>query len=230
MCLWNRPERLEAIIRGLASQDVDGGLRLVLWNNRRANLRTYHRVLDDLAVTGALRSIELVQSPLNIGGIGRFVVMRDLRRHGYTGPVVTLDDDQDVSPDFITTLRERATPRSVVGVWAFRYNGGYWKREAAEDHGAADYIGTGGAIFDSEIVDLPGFFSDLPRRYLMVEDMWASAMAKDAGWRLEKADIGFVFVEDGRNQFTSMLRVKQEFYSYLTQRAAQQPRRSRSGR
>jgi hypothetical protein len=214
MCLWVRPERFPDVLAELAAQLQVPRIRLLLWNNRPTHDREYAEAASRHPA-GALSSVEMRSSRVNLGGLGRFFVIRHLRREGYTGPVVMLDDDQAIGPHFVRGLIDRYEPRSVAGVWAFRQHGSYWAREEIDDGAEASYVGTGGSIVDGNIVDLPGFFNRLPDRFAFIEDQWMSYLARRSGWRMTKADLDFEFVMQERNQFQSMLALKEEFFRYL---------------
>lgn len=215
VCLWNRRERLAAVIELLRAQQLDRGLRLILWNNQPDDDAYYRRVAREIGAGGALQSIELRSSPENVGGIGRFWLARKLRTSGYTGPYVMLDDDQDVDEHFIRSLLGRAGDHKIAGVWAYGNHGSYWNRSELEDRERADYVGTGGCICDSAIVSEDSFFTALPEQYRFLEDMWMSDYAARRGWRLEKADLPVTFVLDETNQNHTLAYIKDEFYAYL---------------
>ncbi|MRX42907.1 glycosyltransferase family protein [Agromyces kandeliae] len=215
MALWSRPERATGILAELAAQEGTPPIRLCWWNNAPGNDAAYRSAVDALSRTGAIASVEYRSSRVNIGGLARFLVIRRLRRQGYAGPVVLLDDDQVIGADFLARLAARFAPRSARGVYAFRQHGSYWSREAIEDGDAASYVGTGGCIVDAAIVDDPDFFSALPDRYRFIEDQWMSFRARARGWDLEKADVPFEFVLDERNQYHGLIERKDEFFAYL---------------
>lgn len=224
MCLWNRPERFPDVLAELSAQEDVPGIRLLLWNNRPEHDPAYLAAIDAVPA-GALASVELRSSRVNLGGIGRFFVIRRLRGERHTGPVVMLDDDQSIGPRFISDLVGRHRPRSISGVWAFRQRGGYWAREEVEDRGEASYVGTGGCVVDPAIVDVPGYFRHLPDRFAFIEDQWMSFLAREHGWRLTKADLEVDWVMQERNQFQAMLELKEEFFRYLyNQRPDLEPR------
>jgi hypothetical protein len=216
MCLWNRPERIRDILGGLARQIGTPPIRLVLWGNRASDRRHYVREIRRAGVSGALASVEYIPSRVNVGGLGRFFVLRRLRQGGYDGPAITLDDDQEIEPTFVRTLLDSFEPRSLHGVWAFRQGTSYWDREAADDGQPADYIGTGGCVLDPSIVDDDGFFADLPDRFSFLEDQWMSWRGARAGWDLRKVDAPFDFVLSERNQYGALLWLKDEFHAYLS--------------
>lgn len=215
VCLWNRPERIDAILDELAAQTGVSQVRLLLWNNARRQSRHYRNAIARHPLGDAIGSVEFVDSVMNVGGLARFLLFRRLRRSGYRGPVIMLDDDQVIGSTFFAELVRRYRARSYVGVWAFRQVTGYWDREELADGEAATYVGTGGSICDSSIVDESDFFSALPARYLFIEDLWLSHRARAAGWRLEKADLGFTFVLSEADQFHGLGELKEEFYRYL---------------
>lgn len=215
MCLWNRPDRLEPVLALLAAQTADRPIRLVLWNNHRGDHRRYRELVQSARLTGALQSIELTQSPLNIGGVGRFCALARLRRRGVAGPVVLLDDDQDIGDSFVSDLLKAYEPRSVKGVWAFGIAQSYWNRWEIADGAPASYVGTGGCVLDAALVDDRRWHTRLPRRYLFVEDVWMNFVALRQGWTLAKAASPFTFVQEEKNQYHRLIDLKESFYSEL---------------
>lgn len=215
MTLWSRPERAAAIIAELSAQEAAPPIRLLWWNNRPEHADAYVRAVAGAGDLGAIASVELRRSRVNIGGLGRFLVLRRLRREGYDGPVVFLDDDQQIGTSFIADLVSRYTPASVRGVWAYRQHGSYWGRDELADGEPATYVGTGGCVLDPAIVDDPEFFTALPDRYRFIEDQWLSFQALRRGWTLAKADIPFEFVLQERNQYLAMIDLKEQFFTYL---------------
>ncbi|WP_445969397.1 hypothetical protein [Agromyces sp. ZXT2-3] len=215
MALWSRPERAREILAELSAQEGSPPLRLCWWNNAPQHDHAYRSAVDALPGIGALAGVEFRSSRVNIGGLARFLVIRRLRRQGYSGPVVLLDDDQVIGTDFIARLTAGYAPRSVRGVYAFRQHGSYWSREPIEDGDAATYVGTGGCVVDAEIVDDPEFFSAIPDRYRFIEDQWMSFRARTRGWTLAKTEAPFEFVLDERNQYHGLIDRKDEFFTYL---------------
>jgi hypothetical protein len=219
MCLYNRPARLPEIVRMLALQKTDRPLRLILWNNDTANTELYRRVLKDARRVN-LASIDLYESPRNLGGIARFVVARWLWDSGARGPFIMLDDDQNVSPDFVSTLLGEYRPHSIAAWWGFANHGSHWQRSEVEAGDPLDYAGTGGTIADIEIVSEPGYF-DLPPRFLMLEDQWMTSRALRRGWDVRKSavQIAQVMEEESGNQYHALRDRKDEFFDYLHQDA-----------
>lgn len=216
VCLWNRPHRIGAILTMLDRQHTNRRLRLILWNNQPRDVERYRDAVRRYRPSGALDSVEFTASPHNIGGIARFVAMRHRVNDGYRGPFIMLDDDQDVSPSFITDLLAVAGARTVAGLWAWRTGETYWERTRADGPGQpVDYVGTGGSVCDAELVAHDEFFTGIPPRFVFLEDMWMSWLAAANGWRVVSADTPVAFVEGDTDQYHALIAAKNEFYDWL---------------
>lgn len=217
MCLWKRPERLPDILKLIAGQVGTRGIRLVLWNNNAETAAENRRIVKDFGVQGALTSVEYIDSPSNLMGMARFVVIRAAAQTGYSLPyAVTIDDDQDFPKNFVATLDARGGPDRVAGWWACSIHGSYWERvELQKDGEVADYVGTGGAVWPVSMSNDLAFFRDIPLRYRMIEDLWASVWATRHDWPLTKvvADVTFALRE--RDQVYGIEDRKTEFYALL---------------
>ena len=223
MCLWNRPQRINHVLDMLAS--LDGvSVRLLLWNNNHADADVYDRAIRD-AVRGSIASIDLFHSPRNVGGLARFLATRLLVNGGYEGPVAFLDDDQDVTPTFLSDLLRDYTERSVVAWWGFSLHGSYWRRAEIEPGSPADHAGTGGTVLDASLVRDDRFFSRLPRRFAFVEDQWMTFVAHAAGWRVIKGRTHIDLVLEETNQYHGLLPLKDEFYVFARDRGERLMRR-----
>ena len=215
-CLWNRPDRIHQMIDLLSAQTGGVRLRLLLWNNKATNSPEYERVIAEKGATGALASIEFHSADYNLGGIARFVMAHQLVRDGYRGPYITFDDDQDVTPSFITDLLAYYAPNTCAGQWAWTYrDGNYWDRTPAEPGERADYVGTPGAVFDTSSVEDPEFFQQIPPRFGFIEDLWSSYWIRRNGGTLLKAETSSVFVQEELNQSHALFERKLEFGAYL---------------
>jgi hypothetical protein len=232
MCLWNRPERIEHVLGMLAALDPALPVRLLLWNNSGADAPYYASVVRAWASehpdgSGGLASVDLVQSPRNIGGLARFVVARLLRNGGYRGPFVMLDDDQDVTPSFVQDLRRDWAPRSVVAWWGFSLHGSYWRRAEIAVGTTPDHAGTGGTMIDVDLVADDRFFARLPSRFAFLEDQWMTFFARSNGWRVVKGDTRIVLVLEEKNQYHGLKPLKDVFYAW--QQSPTGPRALRGG-
>lgn len=211
MCLWNRPERIETVLEMLRTLSGPHRVALLLWNNNSTDASFYEKAVEG-AVGGSLASVDLVQSPSNVGGLARFLAARLLVNGGYQGPVVMLDDDQDVSKTFLEDLLRDYTPRSITAWWAFSLHGSYWRRAEIEPGTAADHAGTGGTVFDSSLVRDDRFFANLPRTFAFLEDQWMTFFAHSLGWRIVKARTTIDLVSEEKNQYHGLSPLKDAFY------------------
>ncbi len=215
VCLWNRRERIDEVLRLLDAQQGGERIELLLWNNNAADASFYRTRIAAFRGAGALASVSLFSSRVNVGGLGRFFAARQLWTHGYRGPIVTVDDDQDVSPHFVSDLLAAWTPHSIAGWWAWTMEGAYWARTPAQPGDRVDYVGTGGCVWDADLVDSEEFFTGLPRHFAFIEDIWMCANAKRRDWPIRKVDTPIEFVLDETNQHHSLAGLKAEFYDYL---------------
>jgi hypothetical protein len=126
-----------------------------------------------------------------------------------------LDDDQDVSEEFMERLASFAAPRRIAGLWAWNYLDSHWNRTRTPIGESADYVGTGGCVCDLSIVGSPSFFFQLPRKYALLEDQWMCSYARRRGWELIRAGVDVTFVLHETNQFPALAKLKDEFRQYL---------------
>lgn len=218
-CLWSRPERVPVLLEMLRNQTSSRPIRLILWDNDGTNESDYLQTFP-AGIGGALSSIEYVKSPLNLGGIARFVVARQLWSEGYSGAFVTVDDDQDVSPRLLDDLIADHRPDRVAGWWAWVIaKDNYWDRRRANPGDNADYVGTGAAVFDTSIVVDPAFFR-LPPRFGFIEDLWASRWVLAHGGHLRAVDTAVSMTPEAEesSQFHALIGRKAEFWLWLRAR------------
>ncbi len=214
VCLWNRRERIDAVLTQLDAQQGTR-VRLLLWNNRPSDATFYRERIAAYRPHGALAEVSLFSSPINVGGLGRFFIARQLWTAGQRGTFVMLDDDQDVSDHFIADLLAVSGPHIIAGYWAWTMAGDYWARTPAEPGDRVSYVGTGGCACDLDIVSSLSFFTELPRYFSFLEDIWMCGYARTRGWTLRKVDTPLEFVLDETNQHHTLAERKAEFYRYL---------------
>lgn len=214
MCLWNRRERIDAVLTQLDAQQGTR-VRLLLWNNNPSDDAYYRERIAAYRAHGALASVSLFSSPVNVGGLGRFFAARQLWVAGERGTFVMLDDDQDVSDAFLADLLAASGPKTIAGYWAWTMEGDYWARTPAEPGDRVSYVGTGGCACDLDIVSDLSFFTELPRYFAFLEDIWMCGYARKRGWVLRKVDTPVEFVLDETNQHHTLAERKAEFYRYL---------------
>lgn len=221
LCSWKRPALIANVLHDLVSQTGAPDLAVLVWNNHLGGVPQVDRAVaaaqSMLSRNGPIRSVSVVHSAVNFGGLARFVVGRHLVRAGHQGPMVMVDDDMVLEPTFVSTLLHQWTSRSFVGVWSFAMGErGYWDRRQLDGSGeTADYVGTGGSIVDLDVFNEDEFFNRLPERFAMLEDIWLSRWVAARGWRLSSAEAPHRFVEDKNNQALSLIDRKPWFWSIV---------------
>lgn len=216
MCLWNRPERIGPVLELLDAQTHPGGIHLYLWNNQRADHERYRDAVDAFRPAGALRGVSLVKSPHNIGSIARFYWARKLELAAPDRPVIVLDDDEDITPTFVSEATAQYDPAAVSAWWAWHIDSAYyWDRHLAEPGERVDHVGPGGSIMSSSVVADPRFFTGIPEEFRMLDDIWLSHYAVARGLELRKLETDITFVLDETNQFHGQGDLKARFYDHL---------------
>ena len=216
MCLWNRPSRLADVLRMLDEQEgVPQGVELMLWNNNKLDHEHYREVLRAASARGALRSVQLVRTPYNMGSIARFFLARRVAAGRGAVPVIVIDDDEDFEPDFVATALAHHDPHSIHAFWAFTVGDTYYYRIASEPGGAVDHIGPGGSVMSADIFLDDGFFTRIPEQYRMLDDLWLTWWAKQHGISLAKLPVEIAFVMDETNQYHGQTSMKEEFFLTL---------------
>jgi hypothetical protein len=223
LCLWNRPSRFIEVLRQLDEQTGTPGVELHVWNNNKLDHRHYEEVLagfragrEEGAAPGALRSVHLTRTPYNLGSIARFYPARRVAKSRGAGPMIVIDDDQDFTPAFVSTALAHYSPDTVSAFWAFRiHSHQYWDRSLVEDDGRVDHVGPGGMVCDRSLFLDDTFFTGLPQRYWLLDDLWFTHFAQSRGLTLARLPAEIEFVMDDTNQYRALIDLKQEFYAYL---------------
>lgn len=214
MCLYNRPDRLATMLRLIAAQQNTPGVDVYLWNNNRRDHAHYESIVRGAGLGGSLRSVSLVKSPFNLGAIARFYWVRKLAAAGYRGPAIIVDDDEDIDDGFVAACLSAYRPDTLAAWWAFQNFGSYWDRRPAEPGERVDHIGPGGMVCSAEIFLDDEFFTALPERFWLLDDLWLTYFARTRGLTLAKLDvqIGFVLPETNQHHLNPL---KDEFYRHL---------------
>lgn len=213
--LWNRPSRIVNVLELLDAQTHNAGVRLFLWNNQRKDHLHYRREIEEFVAVGSLCEVSIVKSPYNLGSISRFYWARKIARSEGAPPIIVLDDDQDVAPEFVQSALAQFHPHALTAWWAWKIDGDYYDRSPALRGERVDHIGPGGMVADSSLFLDGLFFTDIPDRWGLLDDIWLSHYAKRRRWTLEKLDAEIDFVMDETNQAHGQADVKREFYEFL---------------
>lgn len=217
IALWNRPGRIDDVLRLVDGQDHPEGVRLFLWNNNRSDHEHYRRRIAAFRPQGALRSVRLKKSPYNIGGMARFYWASWLLAHGESGPVLFLDDDEDITPRFVSAALAAYEPNVIAAFWAWRVEGSYWNRERAAVGEPVSHVGPGGSVVDLSFFADRRFFTKTPEEFWLLDDIWFTHVARNQGRQLRALDVEIEFVLNETNQYHGQIDLKPRFYEFLQQ-------------
>ncbi|MBG6055934.1 hypothetical protein IWX81_002362 [Salinibacterium sp. CAN_S4] len=215
MCLWNRPSRGQVVLDMLDTQDFPEGINLYLWNNNPADHAHYKRVLRQFRGSGNLHRVTLARSPYNLGSIGRFYWARKLAGQRPNLPIIVLDDDQDITPDFVSVAMREFDGGAITAWWAWTVHSSYHDRVQAGPGDRVDHVGPGGSVMSADIFTDSRFFTDIPEQFRMLDDVWLTNFAVKTGYRLAKLPVEIDFVMNETNQYHGQIDMKTEFYNYL---------------
>ncbi|MFB2584784.1 glycosyltransferase family 2 protein [Herbiconiux liukaitaii] len=220
MCLWNRPGHFRTMLELLDAQTGTPPIDLYLWNNNKVEHDLYLEELAFYRPSGALRSVRIVRSPYNLGSIARFYWARALAKKREQ-PIIVIDDDEVIEPTFVQTALEVHEPGAVHAWWAFTVaSDDYFDRTPAVVGGPVDHVGPGGMVCSSAIFLDDEFFTALPQRYWMLDDLWFTWFATSRGYTLKKLPVEIEFVLSDTNQHWSLGDLKREFFRYLSVRTS----------
>jgi glycosyltransferase involved in cell wall biosynthesis len=214
VCLWKRFDRIDKLISQLDNQkNGESKIDIYVWNNNFGARRRFEREIAKYKPSRNINSIQIYHSKVNVGGFGRFYTARKLMP---TQDFVTfLDDDQNVSQDFINDTVSILKRKQLASYWAFAIKSDYyWDRRRIHYGERGDYCGTGGMVVDASIFSNDKLF-DCPEKYWFIEDLWLSYYAKKLGWKLTGLDTDIDFVMAEQDQGRGIFDLKAEFYRFL---------------
>src|SRR5882724_12341526 len=213
MCVMWRVDFLPWTVACLESQE-EKRFQLAIWNN---NVEQRRVVEEKIIECRPSFPVNIFHSGHNCAGMGRFYLIKS-NNINMDRPLIMIDDDQVLCPNFVAALTQRFGTDRVVGDWAWRFKpgGSYWDRVRCQEGEEAHYIGTGGLILDPKLVASSDFPQGLPERFSRIEDLWFSFYATTAlGCKLIAAPQLVRQVRDGRDQFPSLRQTKNEFLDWL---------------
>ena len=193
MCQWKRYHTLEKILHSIEfqTQKVD----VYLWNNNNSEKDTLHDVLSKFRNSNI--NIYAYDSPYNIKGCARLIVAHILR-YQYQN-VIFFDDDEIMNDKYVVqTFQEEAHKYSntILSIWSldFTSSTNFYKRKKKYENQYADYSGSGGAIYPSQLFS-DKFIAWCPEKYLNNEDFLCNiyiATHMNGFNRASKANIKFI--------------------------------------
>lgn len=151
----------------------------------------------------------------NQGSAARFKMVKQVKGN----PVLFIDDDESLEPDFIEYMMSVYDPNKVIGwftrIFPFET---YWNSIPYSPVGTeVDYVGTGGMILDRRIFDEESILQKLPDEFKKVEDLYLSFLARERGLKLEACEPHIKIEVDGKDQFKDLYNYKEIAFNLLRQ-------------
>lgn len=207
MCTWKRTVVLHRTLKLLdiqSNKDFD----LFIWNN---NINKSQEIQDTVKMYNI--NISIINSKVNVGGIGRFYYARLLYKN--YEKIIFIDDDQIFDNNFIKDFNNIYKKKTITSWFAWKLNGSYFNRRRVTSVGDCDYCGTGGMMIDATIFQDEKLFN-IPEKYKFVEDLWLSYYAKYVhNYNLFGCAIYMKIIEDNNDQYHNLKKIKEELYTHL---------------
>jgi glycosyltransferase involved in cell wall biosynthesis len=223
MCCYNRIDLIGETIKCLNEQ-TDRNFILYLWNNRYSERE---RLVNNVNRANPNFNVICHHSKENVGGIGRFYMIRELLKSKDYKYVMFIDDDQRLDKHVVERFKQAAKPKHSLNWYGRRfvkgepyaniYPDGHVKLNsqptvAGEPY---DYGGTGGMIIDTDIFKHDDLFETLPQKFKFVEDLWMSYYGTvKLGYKFIKIDQGITQIKDGKDQCSKIWDVKNLLLDY----------------
>jgi len=181
MCTWKRFNNLENTLELLNSQTIKN-IHLYIWNNNFEKAELLYDILTKKIYKNL--NISWHNSPENIGGIGRFLIVKKLINDNiYINKIIFIDDDQYFGLNAIEILICNFKPLTSYNWYGKIFkNKSYWngilnmnlKNYIINNKiKYLDYGGTGFMIIDTNCFTHPDIFK-FNKKYLFIEDLWLS--------------------------------------------------------
>lgn len=223
MCQWKRINNLENIIQSLNSQTYKN-FHLYIWNNNTNEKNLLKNIIDKKQHKF---NISWYNCEENIGGFGRFIMVKCIISKIKLENVIFIDDDQLLKTNVIMELVKKKKKKCGFH-WSgrkFYKDKNYWdswsnifSENNNEKYDILDYGGTGVMIIDTEIFNSENFYY-LNKKYIFIEDLWMSYFSiKEHNYQLHNcSDLDVIMNDDGKNQSLNIKikNLKNEFLNDL---------------
>jgi len=188
MCTWKRRQYLQNTIIMLEKQKNKQKINFFIWNNNNNEESSFFSTIKSNII-----NINIHHSPINIGGIGRFILTKYICEKLHHFPsVIFIDDDQLFDNNTIEILLTNFNENESYHWSGKIFNkSSYWKgisnvyHPCGEHYKYLDYGGTGFMIINTECFLIEDFYK-FNKKYLFIEDLWMSYfISKKLGYRLK---------------------------------------------
>jgi glycosyltransferase involved in cell wall biosynthesis len=215
MCVWKREDGFAKVVKQLSIQKFRK-FKLFVWNNNPELKDSFENILKE----NARFDYEIHHSESNVGGFGRFLYAKKLRRNPKLKDYcVFIDDDQTFGDDILEIFNKEIQPKTLKSQYGWKFKGlNYYvdrvpKKAGEELH----YAGTGGMVIDMSIFEDEGLF-DCPKDYWYVEDLWLSFYSNHVhGYKVTKSAAVIKNGDDQHSLYKRVKDLKTPFLNYLVQ-------------
>jgi glycosyltransferase involved in cell wall biosynthesis len=213
MCTYNRINYLESTILNLLAQS-DKNFSFNIWNNNYKEKDTINALVDKYKER---IKCSVYHSNENVGGVGRFILLQEVKLHTNSEYCIFFDDDQILPSNLIQKYKECAYGNKIFSWYGRKFSDGcpYTKflangKAESQYHiikngDRMDYGGTGGMICPMKLVS-EEFLNNIKKKYQFCEDILLSFWAQQKyNYLIYKIDVDIKMIKDGKNQSFGML-------------------------
>jgi hypothetical protein len=230
MCNWRRSNRLSKILENLNMQTNTDFIYCIWNNNRNESITNAIKIL--IKMIKIRYQIIVYDSPINIGGFGRFLMAKHMTNIYSAQNIMFFDDDQELPINFVEDYVERITDKIALNYFGRKFVMGkpyceindsgelikhltskcIVKINAGECY---DYGGTGGMCIKSKIFN-DDLIYQIPLKYLFCEDIWLSWI-EDTKYNIKiiKSGLDITNIKDSYDQCHNLWKTKIEFLDFL---------------
>ena len=207
MPLYKRVYRLPEIIDDLNNQ-TEKDFRLNVWSNTG---------LRELNMNKAQFEYQVALSSVNIGSSARFKMLSKTEGN----PIIFFDDDEKLDKDFISyhlSEYEKWGDDCILGWYSKLLDKDTYRDDLAIflPYGTeVDFIGTGGMVIGRKAYEMIPELSNLPKEFMMAEDIYLSAKARRAGFKLVSIEKKCEIIDDVFNSNRKFFFEKQKAFERL---------------
>jgi hypothetical protein len=224
MCVYNRINLIGSTIECLNKQ-TDAKFILYVWNNRPDQST---QLMNCIKKSKPRFNIYIHNSKYNVGGIGRFYLIRELLKTKNYKQTIFIDDDQEFDKELVSKFRAVAGPKRSYNWYGRKFvkDVPYFNNHKLVTQKLAtnvyvkidetfDYGGTGGMVIDTMIFKNDEFYKLLPDKFKFVEDLWMSYYGSARlGYKFIKINQNIKQIKDNEDQCTKIWDIKNLLLQY----------------
>jgi hypothetical protein len=228
ICNWKRIDRIKKILNNLSIQ-TNKNFVFCIWNN---NKDVSGELIKLLKTTCVQFQTIVYDSPINIGGFGRFLMASYMLNKIKAENIMFFDDDQDIPLTFVEEYEAKITKDTSLNFFGRKFVKGNPYCVIDENNKIVqslsnnciqnvqagdlfDYGGTGGMCVKSFVFNNERLFS-IPLKYLFCEDIYLSWVEHtDYKIKIIKSGIAIETIRDKFDQCNTLWVVKNEFLEFL---------------